>query len=200
MNKIRNKSFLNPKKVPNYKKIWGFYIVIPIIALAIIGNILEYGNYMFILFFSILIILPLLVIPRFVKKNNNSNYSILLSFGSLLFVFLFEYNVLMYYYLLTLNIDKIYFILVLISEIVISILSTLYINIQFNIDSRLKTTHLLKFGILIVTILLAIIVPALFVNHDAKYIFILFGVLYASIIYLIVRMLMKAIILKKMNN
>lgn len=200
MNKIRNKSFLNPKKVPNYNKIWGFYIVIPIIALAIIGNILEYGNYMFILFFSILIILPLLVIPRFIKKNNNNNYSILLGFGFLLFVFLFEYNVLMYYYLLTLNVDKIYFNLVLISEIVIAILSALYINIQFNIDSRLKTTHLLKFGILIVTILLAIIVPALFVNHDAKYIFILFGVLYASIIYLIVRMLMKSIILKKMNN
>lgn len=200
MKKINNKSFIEPKKVPNYKRIWGFYIVLPIIALSIIGNILEYGNYMFILFFSVSIIFVLLVIPRFVKKNNKSNYSILFGFGSLLLVFLFEYNVLMYYYLQTLNIDKIYFILVLFSEIVIAILSVLHINIQINIDTQLKKKHIMRIVLLSVTILLAIILPVLFVNHDAQYGFVLFGVLYTSIIYLIVKMLTMAIIFKKMNN
>ncbi len=200
MKKINNKIFLDPKKVPNYKKIWGFYIVLPLIALSIIGNILEYGNYMFILFFSVSIIFALLVIPIFVKKNNKSNYSILFGFGSLLLVFLFEYNVLMYYYLQTLNIDKIYFILVLFSEIVIAILSVLHINIQINIDTQLKKKHIMRIVLLSVTILLAIILPVLFVNHDAQYGFVLFGVLYTSIIYLIVKMLTMAIIFKKMNN
>lgn len=199
MRKIRNRSVLDPKGVPNYNKIWGFYIVLPLIALSIIGNLLEKENYIFIFLFASLIIFPLVIIPRLIKKHNNSNYSILFGFGLLLLIFLFEYNVLMYFYLQTLDIDKIYFILVLMSEIIVAIVCSLYIHRQIYDDSQSSKKRFVAILLLNIFILIVIIVPVLFIKHDAQYFFTLFGILYASIIYLITKMIIKAIIFKKMK-
>ena len=199
MKKISNKTVLDPKGVPNYNKIWGFYIVIPLIALSIIGNILEKGNYTFIFLFACLIISPLVIIPRLIKKHDNSNYSILFGFGLLLLVFLFEYNVLMYYYLQTLDIDKIYFILVLLSEIVVAVFCSMYTHWQIYNDSQSTKKSFVSILLLNVSIIIVIIVPVLFVNHDAQYLFTIFGILYSSIIYLITKMIIKAIIFEKMK-